>query len=94
MLKNFGQAFNDFISDRTTHIGDNVLIYEKEYIEMSDKLTLLYKSIKELLPDGSKHLIDEYECTANCQLVVTEEVVYQQGLKDGIELKNILRLCN
>ncbi len=60
---------NNFVSERASEIGDNILIKNEEYSKNINKVISLYKDIEKYLP---------------------EEVMYAQGLRDGLGFEKML----
>lgn len=84
MLSNFDKVFEEMIHKRVYEL-EEVMLKDKEHDKLSEKFNQLYVKIKENLPEEHKKLISELEA-------IMKKAIYEQGLRDGIELKNILKL--
>lgn len=92
MLNDFREAFNAMIQERTEEVGSKVLMENETYRKSGEDSDKLFRQIKDLLPDEFKPLIFELDRLMCYQQAIAEEVMYEQGIKDGIELKSILKL--
>lgn len=92
MLKSFKETFGDFMLDRTIEIGDNVLMHNEEYKQIGNKADELFHQIKKLLPKKQQHLMLDLESYYNDKMTLSQDIIYEQGLKDGIEIKNFVKL--
>lgn len=88
-MKALELRFENFVMDRTDDIG-KVIMQNKEYQSLGDKILNLMKEIELHLPVDKKHLIDELECCNSSQAGLVEIKVYKQGLKDGIKFNDFL----
>lgn len=89
-LGGFKKTFGNMISDRLDDIGSEFIITDQEYKKSSDKSTELHNTIKENLPKEYKCLINAYEEEMTYQMLISEKAIYEQGLKDGVELNNMI----
>ncbi|HHV19799.1 MAG TPA: hypothetical protein GXZ27_13345 [Thermoanaerobacterales bacterium] len=91
-MESFHTAFKEMIIERTYEIGNKILIKNKERRDIEEKIYELYSEIEKLLPDDMKNLIFKHEELVNSNGALTEKIVYEQGLRDGVELIKILGL--
>ncbi len=92
MLREFDDILDEMMFRRLEDIGTNILMTNKEYREASTKLIEINYKIRDLLPEEHRHLIDDYEEITSAQGALSDDIIYKQALKDGIELKHLLRL--
>jgi uncharacterized protein YeeX (DUF496 family) len=92
MLKDYEKAVDDFMLNRIIDVGNTILLNNEKYIDLNDKLGVLYNEIIDHLPEEYKHLLDEFEVTSNSIGNIVEDTMYNQGFKDSIELRNILKI--
>lgn len=88
-MKTLESRFENFVMDRTEDAGA-IAINDREYQELSNKISFLMEEIKEHLPEGKKSLIGDLESYNSSQSALTEIYVYKQGLKDGIKFNDFL----
>ena len=84
--------FEKFVDERTIDIGSNIVLKDPEYIRLVNEVDKIHFQIRDMLPDEFKHLIGQYEDICNLMQARAQDIMYEQGLKDGIEFKNRLRL--
>lgn len=89
-MESFRTAFNNFIMDRTIEVENKVIMKNKELEDVEDKIYEMYRKIGELLPDDMKNLILMHEELVNSYGALTDIIIYEQGLRDGVELIRIL----
>jgi len=54
---------------------------------LSNESNIIYHEIINLLPDSQKHLLGEYENALNSMRAISDDLMYENGLKDGIRLR-------
>jgi len=88
MLKNFSEAFDGLIDNRLSDIGEHLYCQNQEYKKVSKKLNDAYEKVRLLLSESERALVLEIaECET--ELVgIMEKIIYSQGIKDGVEMKN------
>lgn len=75
-----------FIGDRVDEINDEVIAQDGEYKRLTKEAAQLYREILLRLPDGSKHLIAQYEEATGKKAIIGQAIIYRQGLKDGRQM--------
>ncbi|TDF94408.1 hypothetical protein [Paenibacillus piri] len=90
MIKNLGTYLHDFIAMRTEEIGSNVLKQDAGYQELSKELQFLLKEIFKCVPIDRHPVIFAYEEKEQAQLALVVEIMYKQGLIDGVYLNRRL----
>lgn len=91
MLNDFNETMNDLTVNRITDIGSTVMANNERYQELRERSISIFAQIRDLLPAEHKSLLIEYEEVNSEELCITEEIMYQQGLKDGASLQKFLQ---
>ncbi|WP_026896059.1 hypothetical protein [Clostridiisalibacter paucivorans] len=87
MLKDLNELFDEMVFMRLDDIGDNELLKNHEYCNLRHNLITLYKAIKNRLPEEYRHYIDDYESIQERQNELIRNIIYEQGIKDGMRLE-------
>ena len=87
MLDSFLDEFRMFISNRTIRINSSDVINNAQYINLSNKSNDLYHEIIKYLPYNRKYLLGEYEHTLNSMRAISDDLMYENGLIDGVKLR-------
>ncbi|MEX1028641.1 MAG: hypothetical protein WDZ91_01185 [Paenibacillaceae bacterium] len=90
MLKNVKSYLNDFVMVRTDEIGSNVLMKHAEYQELSEELKSKLHEILKYVPEDRRQLVFDYEEKEQAQMALSVEIMYRQGLIDGVYLNRRL----
>ncbi|GFZ86963.1 hypothetical protein GCM10008018_36370 [Paenibacillus marchantiophytorum] len=90
MIKSLRTYLYDFIAMRTEEIGNNVLKQDEGYRELSKELQSLLKEIFKCVPIDRHPTIFSYEEKEQAQLALAIEIMYRQGLIDGVFLNRRL----
>ncbi|AKN32581.1 hypothetical protein Ccar_17695 [Clostridium carboxidivorans P7] len=90
MLKDINEVYNCMVKGRVQDVGDNIITKDKKYCECQEQLNYLFDEIKKKLGKESEHLICNYEEIINLQLVVAEEIIYRQAVKDFKKLETLV----
>jgi hypothetical protein len=85
------QNFKNFLNDRVNEIGNNIIIKNKEYQELTERSIKVYCQIRDTLPGQYKELINEYESINSLKECISEEIIYEHGFGDGIRLNEIIK---
>ena len=80
--KNIG--IQKFIFDRINQIHDEVIMDDPEYKELREKPKELLRLIAAKLTPEDKKLLDEYEDNWIYPINRQDEIMYSQGLMDGM----------
>lgn len=86
MLGSFLDEYKLFINNRTLRIKNSEVMNNAEYIKLSNKNTKIYHEIAKHLPETHKSLLNEYESTINLMRAITDDLMYEHGLRDVIWL--------
>jgi hypothetical protein len=90
MLKPWPILFNDFMNNRTTEIHDRLLLRDREHIRLAKESRRVMDRLIVSLNPEQHQLFLEYESAANDVKNWEDEVIYRQGLIDGIKLKALI----
>lgn len=72
--------------------ADEILLQNEEYVNVGNKNQELLQQIKNLIPKEYHQLLEELDCSYSSQMAIHGHVLYELGLKDGIQMKNFLKL--
>lgn len=89
-LQPFAKTFSGMVIDRIAEISSQVMVKNKEHIELAEKALRLQHEIIAALPDEAKRLAYELDEVESLLEAIIVEIVYKQALRDGLELRNIL----
>ena len=93
----FKIAFNRFISTRVSEDLAEQFVGNKEYINLSSKIENCIDELNSLIPEEHSELLEKYMSTSDLRELLVNELLYLQGLKDGIQLRCLIlmeRACN
>lgn len=83
----FGQAYKEFICNRT----DGILFAIQsdtscDYYHYNEERARLFDQLRDLLSEEGKSLLLDYESAETAAMASALEIVYRQGIEDGIKL--------
>jgi hypothetical protein len=84
MLNSDSQGIQKFILERLVHIHEEILIHDQEFKELGEKPGEIFKRLYSKLPPEDSRLLDEYDCGRMCQMNRQDEIIFSQGLMDGM----------
>lgn len=84
MLTYKSTGIQKFILNRLTQIHDEIVSQDAEYRELGERPDELLKLIAAKLTPEDKKLLDEYQDIWIYQLNRQDELIYSQGLMDGM----------
>ena len=84
MLDYHSTGIQKFILDRLTQIHDEIVKDDLEHRELGERPDELLKLIAAKLTPEDRKLLDEYEDIWIYQINRQDELIYNQGLMDGI----------
>jgi archaellum component FlaC len=90
MLQSINEFLQCAIENRLTSIDSEVLISDEEYRRISNEATKLIKELKRIIPKEYETLILEINRLISYQQTIAQIIMYKQGLRDGLQLKDIL----
>lgn len=86
----FDESMKDFLVDRQLIVCDKVLLLDANYKEFKNKADDLYKRIQGFLPNEFKNTISELVDTLSAAEAISQDILYNYGVKDGLALKEFL----
>ncbi len=86
MLTSDNKGILKFILDRITQIHDEIVFHDPEYRKLGERPNELLELIATKLTPEDKKLLSEYEDIWIYQINRQDEIIYSQGLMDGIVL--------
>jgi len=89
MVKNFCRLFVDFTKDRTTEIINDIAVNNRRFKELTMEVIEKLNDIKNSLPEGDIKILEELEDVRGKRETITFEIIYRQGLLDGIKAGNV-----
>ncbi|WP_432661810.1 hypothetical protein R9X47_14690 [Wukongibacter baidiensis] len=89
MLKSIDSYLEDFIDDRLNDIGQQVIRNDKRVEVVRQECFSLWDRILESLPKEDRSLIFRYEEKRNEEELLHFQIIYKQGLADGLRIGNI-----
>lgn len=90
MLMPMEKTFRSMVYERLEDIGSNIVIQDEEYKKRGNESSELYTQLKQILPEEYRNLLFELDCAYNALASIAEVLVYEQGVKDGMKLKDML----
>jgi hypothetical protein len=75
---------------RTDEIGSNVLMKHEAYQRLSEELKSCLHEILAYIPEDRRQLVLDYEEKEQAQMGLSVEIMYRQGLIDGVYLNRRL----
>ncbi|MGE6230715.1 hypothetical protein [Paenibacillus chitinolyticus] len=84
MLESVNYYLKSFIEKRTDELGQNVLMGHKDYQLLSESLKTKFNEVLEQASDEQRELLLKYEEEGQIQTALAIELMYKQGLMDGI----------
>ncbi|MDS1004922.1 hypothetical protein P9J83_15670 [Clostridium sporogenes] len=85
--------FNEMIGNVLDDYG-NEINSDNEYNIASNKYNKVFNKLKENLSYEDKKLLNELDEAASYVEAISTELTYKKGLKDGVELKGILKIVS
>jgi len=90
MIRNLKTYLRDSIALRIDEIGSNVLNQHAEYQRLSKELQLILREIQKYVPPDQQQLVFTYEEKEQAQAALAVEIMYKQGLADGVYINRRL----
>jgi hypothetical protein len=84
MLNSDSQGIQKYILERLVKIHDEILIHDPEFKELGEKPGEIFKRLCAKLPQEDGQLLDEYDSTRMCQMNRQDEIIFSQGLMEGM----------
>jgi len=89
-MREVNEIIMESVYSRLEEIGSDVLLVNPKYIEISEKRTDIFNQLKELIPEEKKSLIMEVSDLISGEVAIIDEVMYLQGIKDALKMKDML----
>lgn len=84
MLKDFKELFREFLGRRTDEFY-GLYNNNNDYLKVEKKIDSLYKKIEKTLDKKQSDMVNIYEDQINFERALTEDLIYEQGVKDGFK---------
>lgn len=84
------EAFNQFISTRMDQVSEYAISPSSEYQALTTECTELFATIYDQLPSDIQILFTQYEEVVTLIQGLAESTMYEQGIKDGLQLSQVL----
>lgn len=84
MLDYHSTGIQKFIFYRLTQIHDEIIAHDPEQQELGEDPNELFKQLIAKLNPEDQKLLDEYDCRRMEQMNRQDELIYSEGLMDGI----------
>lgn len=87
---NIQEAFNQVLANRMDYIGEHILSEMEDFQRLNDECNGLFAMLTIDISEETKQLWLEYEDKMMLIQGLAESAMYEQGIKDGVELSRIL----
>ncbi len=84
------EAFNQFMSIRMDQVSEDAISPSPEYQALTTECTELFATIYDQLPPDIQILFTQYEEVVTLIQGLAESTMYEQGIKDGLQLSQVL----
>lgn len=88
MLKELEFYFDYFVSKRTEEIGQVILMKNLFYRKLVEGKRNSFAELLKNIPESCQDLLYDFEDKENYQTAFANELMYRQGLLDGLHLRN------
>ena len=86
----FKSAFNRFIGMGVSEDLAEQFVGNKEYINLSSEIETCIDELNSLIPEEHSELLEKYIDASDLREELVNELLYLQGLRDGMQLMRIL----
>ena len=87
---NIQEAFNQLLANRMDYIGEHILSEMEDFQRSNDECSGLFAMLNAAMSEEMKRLWLQYEDKMMLIQGLAESAMYEQGIKDGVELSRIL----
>lgn len=87
---NIQEAFNQLLANRMDYIGEHILSEMEDFQRSNDECSRLFAMLNAEMSEEMNRLWLEYEDKVILIQGLAESTMYEQELKDGVELSRIL----
>ncbi len=84
MLNSRTTGIQKFILDRLVQIHDEIVIADPEHRQLGERPDKLLQQLSDQLSAPDRQLLDQYDCVRLEQFCRQDELIYNEGLMDGI----------
>lgn len=88
MLKELECYFDCFVGKRTEEIGQVILMKNLYYRKLVNGRRCSFEEMLKSIPDSCRELLFDFEDKVNYQVAFANEIIYRQGLLDGLNFRN------
>ncbi|MNO22092.1 hypothetical protein D3C76_118690 [compost metagenome] len=88
MLRELESYFDDFVEKRTEEIAQVILMKNLYYRKVMKSKRCLFEEMLKNIPDSCQELLFDFEDKVNYQAAFANEIIYRQGLLDGLSFRN------
>ncbi|MGG4221300.1 hypothetical protein ABEW32_24135 [Paenibacillus jamilae] len=89
-MKAIQEALNQFVSIRMEHVAGSMVANSPEYKDLMNDCNQLFSILHDCLPKEYIQALYDYDTNTTLLQGMVESFMYEQGLKDGICLNQIL----
>ncbi|ODP29166.1 hypothetical protein PTI45_01175 [Paenibacillus nuruki] len=87
---NIQEAFNQLLANRMDYIGEHILSEMEDFQRLNDECSGLFAMLNAAMSEEMKRLWLQYEDKMMLIQGLAESMMYEKGLRDGVELSRIL----
>lgn len=87
---NIQEAFNQLLANRMDYIEEHILSEMEDFQRLNDECSGLFAMLNAAMSEEMKRLWLQYEDKMMLIQGLAESTMYEQGIKDGVELSRIL----
>ncbi|MDP4095585.1 hypothetical protein OIN60_02110 [Paenibacillus sp. P96] len=88
MLQELERYFDYFVGKRTEEIGQLILMRNLYYRKLVNSKRCSFEEMLKSIPDSCRELLFDFEEKVNYQATFANEIIYRQGLLDGLNFRN------
>ncbi|MFM9282333.1 hypothetical protein [Paenibacillus jiagnxiensis] len=88
LLQELEHYFDYFVGKRTEEIGQVILMKNLYYRRLVNSKRCSFEEMLKSIPDSCRELLFDFEDKANYQATFANEIIYRQGLLDGLNFRN------
>lgn len=90
MLQEFNAFLDKVIKERLTEIINHIAVSNPQYMEFTREIITVSEYIVSSISGSCKETLEELKDLLNARESLVMEIVYRQGIKDGIDIQFIL----
>lgn len=89
-MQEFSHFLDNALKERLIEIINHTAVNNPQYMESTEKIKTVSNYIVRNLPDSCKGTLEELKDLLNARESLVMEIVYRQGIKDGIDIQFLL----